>query len=313
MQRMIGSAAVSVLLGGFTGAAAQLPPEITVDRYLLQAEQLMAEEDYEVALEVIDKILALQKEHNLTLPEGFHFKYAQAAFSAGAIQAALESVNQYLATAGRDGEFYREALKLLIKAENATAGGTDDDTVLDLLRAHVSAGVVLANSSQRLNDQVPAQVEPGGQFTKANLYLALDMMPDIPPSVEKHPLFQVDPLVNIRLSSVGVNTSTGDANTGFKASTFIQSQKAAEIHLGGVVGPHFSVGKPGLASRFKWSFGMIGRLIFQSITDSEKALRIWDVDDIYHAYMVGGRFSHEQVGARNVGPSLLCRRISWQV
>ena len=58
---------------------------------------------------MMDKILALQKEHDLTLPKEFHFKYAQAAFSAGAIQAALDSVNRYLVEAGREGEFYREA------------------------------------------------------------------------------------------------------------------------------------------------------------------------------------------------------------
>ena len=32
MRKMITSVVVSVLLGGFTGAAAQLPPEIMVDR-----------------------------------------------------------------------------------------------------------------------------------------------------------------------------------------------------------------------------------------------------------------------------------------
>ena len=120
MQRMIASV-VSVLLGGFTVAAAQLPPEIMMDRHLVQAERLMAEEDYGAALEAMNEIVALQREHNLTLPDAFHFKYAQAAFSAGAIPAAIESVNQYLAEAGRDGEFYREALELLIAAERIQA------------------------------------------------------------------------------------------------------------------------------------------------------------------------------------------------
>ena len=117
MQRMITSVVVSVLLGGFTVAAAQLPPEIMMDRHLVQAEQLMAEEDHQAALDEMNQIVALQREHDLTLPDAFHFKYAQAAFSVGAIPAALESVNRYLAAAGRDGEFYREALELLIEVE----------------------------------------------------------------------------------------------------------------------------------------------------------------------------------------------------
>ena len=50
-------------------------------------------------------------------PSRRRWRYAQAAFSAGSIEAAIDSVNQYLAEAGRDGEFYREALELLDEAE----------------------------------------------------------------------------------------------------------------------------------------------------------------------------------------------------
>ena len=117
MRRVITSVFVAVLLGGFTGAAAQLPPEIMADRYLLQAERLMAEEDYEAAFDAMDKVVALQREHKFTLPEKFHFQYAQIAFSSGSIQAAIDSVNQYLAATGRKGEFYREALELLDQVE----------------------------------------------------------------------------------------------------------------------------------------------------------------------------------------------------
>ena len=115
MRTMIMSVVIPVLWAGFTGAFAQLPPEILLDQYLLQADQRMAQKDHEGALEALQQILALQKEHELTLPEEFHFKYAQVAFSAGSIRPALELVNQYLETAGRDGKFYREALELSIK------------------------------------------------------------------------------------------------------------------------------------------------------------------------------------------------------
>ena len=117
MRTMITSVVVSVLLGGFPGAAAQLPPEIMADSYLLQAEQLIAKQDYGGALDALNEIVALQREHNFTLPDAFHFKYAQVALGAGSSEAALESVTKYLATAGRDGEFYREALELMNKAQ----------------------------------------------------------------------------------------------------------------------------------------------------------------------------------------------------
>ena len=111
-----------ILIFVFLGAApalAQLPPEIMVDRYLLRAERLLEAKDHEGALDMMSKIRALQNEHDLTVPEEFHFKYAQVAFSAGSLQAAVDSVNKYLAAAGREGEFYREALELLDEVEQA--------------------------------------------------------------------------------------------------------------------------------------------------------------------------------------------------
>ena len=47
----------------------------------------------------------------------FHFKYAELAVSAGSYSTVIDSVNKYVRTAGRDGEFYREALELLVQAE----------------------------------------------------------------------------------------------------------------------------------------------------------------------------------------------------
>ena len=113
MRTMITSILIPVLWAGFTGAFAQLPPEIMVDSYLVRAERLLAAKDYGAALNMMAKIVALQKEHDLRLPEEFPFKYARVALSAGSIEVALESVNRYLVAAGRGGEFYRPALELL--------------------------------------------------------------------------------------------------------------------------------------------------------------------------------------------------------
>ena len=124
MRGLIGSVLVAVLLGGFTEAVAQLPPEIMADRYLVQAERLMKEKDYKAALEAMEKIVALQKEHDLKLPDEFHFKYAQIAMSAGLIEAAIDAVSRYLVAAGRTGKFYREALELLDQAEKKQPEGT---------------------------------------------------------------------------------------------------------------------------------------------------------------------------------------------
>ena len=113
----LGSVCVAVWLGCFTAAAVQLPPDVLVDKYLLQARMLNEEKDHKGALEAMDRILALQKEHDLTLPEAFPFQYAQMAFAAGSVQATIDSANRYLTAAGREGKYYREALELLLKAE----------------------------------------------------------------------------------------------------------------------------------------------------------------------------------------------------
>ena len=65
----------------------------------------------------MNEILALQEEHDLVLQDGFDFEYAQVAYAAGRTETAIASLNQYLAAAGREGEFYRDALELLDSAE----------------------------------------------------------------------------------------------------------------------------------------------------------------------------------------------------
>ena len=90
--------------GPDSASASAIPPEVRLDEYLLEAEMLSEENDPKGALAVLDRIAALQKEHNLELPEEYPFQYAQTALAAGSYQAAIESVNRYLSVAGRGGE-----------------------------------------------------------------------------------------------------------------------------------------------------------------------------------------------------------------
>ena len=121
MRGVIKSIFILASLGFSTNASAQLPPEVIADKYLVQAEQLFEKKDYVAALNMMDKIIALQKEHNITLLDEFHFKYAQVAISTGSFQTALDAVSKYL-SAGRGSEFYKEALVLLIKIEEELEG-----------------------------------------------------------------------------------------------------------------------------------------------------------------------------------------------
>ena len=158
MQRVNRSIFILFLLGFFTVTSAQLPPKVIADKYRIQVRQLLNKEDYIAALNMVEKIIVLQKEHSLTLshefyfkdtieqlleekryitllnmmdkiivlhkehsltlPNKFHFQYAQVAFSIGSFRTAVDAVKKYLATAGQDGQFYK-ALALLNKAEEA--------------------------------------------------------------------------------------------------------------------------------------------------------------------------------------------------
>ena len=81
MRNIIRSFFIAVLLGFFTIALAQLPPEIMADAYLLQVEQSIHSEDFDRARTVIQNIRNLQEQHKLDLPSEFHFRHAKAANS----------------------------------------------------------------------------------------------------------------------------------------------------------------------------------------------------------------------------------------
>ena len=102
-------------------AMAQLPPVIMADRYLVQAERELAGGDPGAAVETLNRIVALQAEHGLEIPDQFWFRRAQAAHDAGLHELAIESVVLYLENTGQGGEHYRAALELYDAAELAKA------------------------------------------------------------------------------------------------------------------------------------------------------------------------------------------------
>ena len=126
---------VLVLLGLFMVAclparqvAAELPPDIMAEaeqrqaeaeqrQAEKQAERLIAKKDYGAAREALDKIVALQREHYITLSDQFHFMYARVALSEGSISIAIDSAKRYLSAAGTAGKFHKEALALLDESE----------------------------------------------------------------------------------------------------------------------------------------------------------------------------------------------------
>ena len=129
MRAMLPMILIPVLLLGVTPALAQLPPEILADAHLLRAEQAISDGDPTRARAEIDKIILLQKEHELNLSEEFLFRCAKSAAAAALPEQALEAVIKYLTATGREGPHYVEALELMNRAQDEIAGRKEPQVV----------------------------------------------------------------------------------------------------------------------------------------------------------------------------------------
>ena len=108
--------------------AVQLPPEVLLDSYILEAEQAIDDGNPTRAQSAINNIIELQNEHDLDLPDEFHFRYASAAVAADLPEQALESIVTYLEAVGRDGPHYVEALAVMSNAQTKiSCDGWGDD------------------------------------------------------------------------------------------------------------------------------------------------------------------------------------------
>ena len=97
-------------------SAQELPPEIQVDRYMVQVDRQIRNEEFAAALRTLDRVLELYETHEIVIPTSFWMKRAEVAMGAERHVEAMESAARYLEDAGRDGEQYDEALDVLDRA-----------------------------------------------------------------------------------------------------------------------------------------------------------------------------------------------------
>ena len=158
MRTMLSSVLILILWGAVP-ALAQLPPEIQADLYLLRAEQAIGEGDSARARAEIDKIILLEKDHELDLPEEYHFRYAKAAAAADLPEQAQEAVVKYLTLAGREGKHYQQALELINKAQD----------VIELRKEPQAASPEQSPSAQPARQSPVDAVPEAARATKAQL------------------------------------------------------------------------------------------------------------------------------------------------
>ena len=94
-----------------------LPPEIQVDRLLVQAEREIKDGEHWSAVFSFERILAVSEEHGLDIPTEFWFRQAGVLHKAGLHEGAINASTRYLKEAGRGGSHYQAALELLDAAE----------------------------------------------------------------------------------------------------------------------------------------------------------------------------------------------------
>lgn len=139
----------------------ELPPDIQVDRLLVQAERETAEGNPWSAAYTLEQALQLYEEHGLEIPAEFWVRYAQALQAAGLHKAAVEASTRYLQEAGREGEHYQTALRLLDVAENDLAAARREEAQRLAEEAAAREAAVLEAVTANLPDMVAI---PAGTF-----------------------------------------------------------------------------------------------------------------------------------------------------
>ena len=181
---------------------------------------------------------------------------------------------------------------------------TSDYNVLNALRARFTGGVVIFNRSPRMPLTTPDD-DGVSQFGQASPYLALEVQPRIGPvqnlEEPKDRHFYLEPFVNVRLTAIPVVGASSNAGQkiGVPAASFLQSQKSAQVQLGTVLnfasfGGSSAIG--GDDKQHHWGLGIVTRGMFQSVTSTQRTLRVWNIDDdLYDARTAGFRLTlHER-------------------
>jgi len=92
----------------------ELAPEVQLDLLVNSATKSMKAGRWEDAVQSFEKAMKL----GVSLPGDFHFLYGKALYKTGSYEYSLSSLTIYLTLVGRDGEYYEEAITLVVDAEN---------------------------------------------------------------------------------------------------------------------------------------------------------------------------------------------------
>ena len=108
---------VTVLVASMPDVFAQdkeLAPEVQLDLLVNSATKNMKAGRWEDAVQSFEKAMKL----GVSLPGEFHYLYGKSLYKTGSYEYALSSLTIYLTLVGREGEYYEDAITLVVDAEN---------------------------------------------------------------------------------------------------------------------------------------------------------------------------------------------------
>jgi hypothetical protein len=176
--------------------------------------------------------------------------------------------------------------------------GERDEHVLAAIRARITGGAIFFNgptTTVRSADGTSATLQ-SNQFSQAATYLAFESQPRLFSGprlvgVERdYERVYLDPFVNVRLTTIPIAGARPETTTITAPSqAFLQSQKAVQLQIGAVASVNFG-GFEVQDTQFHWGIGPTYRFMFQNVTDSQRALRLWDLDnDLFKLHSAGMR------------------------
>ena len=175
-----------------------------------------------------------------------------------------------------------------LRTPDGTLSNTED--VFEVLRARVTGGAIFSNGRAvfvKDDDGSNPRFE-SPQFGQASSYLAFETQPSV--WKPENSSFSLDSIANVRLTTIPVKgpASSGPTEISLPAASILQSQKAVQVQLGVFPNWRFPIGnESGL-----WTVGPVYRAMFQSVTDQQRTLRVWNIeDDLYDAHVLGLRLA----------------------
>ena len=91
-----------------------MSPEVQLDLLVNSATKSMRAGRWEDAVQSFEKAM----KRGVSLPGDFHFLYGKSLYKTGSYEYALSSLTIYLTLVGREGEYYEDAITLVVDAEN---------------------------------------------------------------------------------------------------------------------------------------------------------------------------------------------------